>query len=55
MYETLEGWTEDITKAKTLADLPESARKYLAFIERYIGCKIILVGVGPDRTQSFEA
>lgn len=53
IYETLPGWTEDITKARSLTDLPPAARNYLAFIENHIGCKIRLVGVGPDRTQSF--
>ena len=55
IYETLPGWTEDITAAKSLGDLPQAARDYLAFIEKHIGCKIKLVGVGPGRTQSFEA
>lgn len=53
VYQSFEGWTEDITKAQTLEELPENARKYLEFIEKEIGCKIILVGVGPDRKQSF--
>lgn len=55
VYETLDGWTEDITAAKKLADLPQAARDYLTFIEKHIDCRIRLVGVGPDRTQSFEA
>ncbi|MBQ7227598.1 MAG: adenylosuccinate synthase [Clostridia bacterium] len=55
VYETLPGWDEDITQAKKLADLPEAARNYLAYVEKYIGCPIKLIGVGPDRTQSFEA
>lgn len=55
VYETLKGWTEDITKATKLSDLPKAACDYLAFIEKFVGCKIKLVGVGPDRTQSFEA
>lgn len=54
VYETLPGWTEDITKATSLSDLPAAAVGYLAFIQKEIGCKIILVGVGPDRTQSFR-
>lgn len=53
VYKTFPGWTEDITKATKLSDLPAAAVDYLAFIQKEIGCKIILVGVGPDRTQSF--
>ena len=47
------GWTEDITKATKLEDLPEAAIEYLKLIQSEIGCKIALVGVGPDRIQSF--
>lgn len=51
---TLPGWTEDITKAKKPSDLPEAAMNYIRFIEKQIGCPVELIGVGPDRTQSFE-
>lgn len=54
IYETLLGWTEDITKAKKPSDLPEAAMNYIRFIEKQIGCPVELIGVGPDRTQSFE-
>lgn len=54
VYETLKGWSEDITAATCLEDLPQAARDYLTYIEKHIDCKIKLVGVGPDRTQSFE-
>ena len=54
IYETLPGWTEDITKAKKPSDLPEAAMNYIRFIEKQIGCPVELIGVGPDRTQSFE-
>ena len=54
IYETLPGWTEDITKAQKPSDLPEAAMNYIRFIEKQIGCPVELIGVGPDRTQSFE-
>ena len=54
IYETLPGWTDDITKAKKPSDLPEAAMNYIRFIEKQIGCPVELIGVGPDRTQSFE-
>ena len=54
IYETLPGWTEDIIKAKKPSDLPEAAMNYIRFIEKQIGCPVELIGVGPDRTQSFE-
>lgn len=52
VYITLPGWSEDITSAKTLEDLPANARNYLSAIEQYGGVKISLFSVGPDRTQT---
>ncbi len=54
VYIELDGWDEDITQARSIADLPENARKYLAAIESEIDCKIKMVGVGPDRDQNFN-
>lgn len=52
VYETLPGWQEDITGAKTLDDLPENARNYINRIAEIIGRPIGLVSVGPDRDQT---
>lgn len=54
IYETYDGWTEDISNAKTLTDLPKNAVAYLRAIEKHIDCPIRMVGVGPDRTQNLE-
>jgi adenylosuccinate synthase len=50
-YVELPGWSEDITEARSLADLPQAAREYLDFIADFIGVPIVLVGVGPGREQ----
>ncbi len=47
----LPGWEEDIGGARSLEELPEAARNYLAFIEEYTGVPIALIGVGPGREQ----
>ena len=47
----LEGWEEDIGEARTLDDLPQAARAYLAYIEEFTGVPVLLVGVGPGRDQ----
>lgn len=54
VYEEFDGWTEDVTGAKSLKDLPANAVKYLRAVEKLIDCPIKMVGVGPDRTQNFE-
>lgn len=52
MYEELEGWTEDITHARTYDELPSNAKKYIEFIEKHLGINVYLVSVGPERTQN---
>lgn len=54
VYETLSGWTEDITGAKSIKDLPQTTIDYIRFIEKNTDCKVKMVGVGPERSQSFE-
>jgi adenylosuccinate synthase len=50
-YEELDGWDEDITRARTLEDLPRAARDYLEYVSAGVGVPIVLVGVGPARDQ----
>ncbi|MFL5845150.1 MAG: adenylosuccinate synthase [Solirubrobacteraceae bacterium] len=50
-YEELPGWAEDITEARTEADLPQTAREYLEYIADFVGVPISLIGVGPGREQ----
>ena len=49
VVEHMEGWKCDISAARTWEDLPEAAKKYVAFIEEKIGCRIGYVSVGPER------
>lgn len=52
IYEILDGWDEDITKARSYEELPENAKKYIKFIENYLGINVYLVSVGPERSQN---
>jgi adenylosuccinate synthase len=54
IYESFDGWQEPINDIRSLADLPENARRYLSAIERHAGVPIVLVSVGPERTQTIE-
>jgi len=49
IYEYLPGWTEDISGAKTLEDLPANARAYVKYLEEISGTQISAIGVGQDR------
>lgn len=52
VYKTLPGFAEEIGGVKNLGDLPGAARKYLDFIEEFVGVPAELVSVGPDREQT---
>ncbi|MDA8653185.1 adenylosuccinate synthase [Candidatus Actinomarina sp.] len=52
IYDTFEGWSEDITSVKKFNDLPENAKKYINAIEEYIQIPITFISVGPERNQN---
>jgi adenylosuccinate synthase len=52
VYESVPGWSEDLTAARTLADLPAAARRYIDRVSELVGLKVSVVSVGPDRAQS---
>ncbi|MEM9660160.1 MAG: adenylosuccinate synthetase, partial [Planctomycetota bacterium] len=55
VYETLPGWGVDVTRARTLADLPKHARAYLDRVCELVGASLQFVSVGPDRAQTIDA
>jgi adenylosuccinate synthase len=52
MYEYLPGWSEDITNAQELKDLPANARAYVKYLEEISGAPMSAIGVGPGREQT---
>jgi len=52
IYETLEGWQEDITDCGTYAELPDAARAYVDRTEAILGRPVGVISVGPDRRQT---
>ena len=54
VYDEFEGWTEPIHGIRSLGDLPENARRYVSAIEAHAGVPIVLLSVGPERTQTIE-
>jgi adenylosuccinate synthase len=51
IYETLPGWTTDITEASSFSHLPDAAKNYVRFLEDTVGVAITVVGIGPGREQ----
>ena len=52
VFETLEGFGQEISGARTLAELPAPARKYIDFVAEFVGVPIDIVSVGPGREQT---
>lgn len=52
IYETLPGWSEDITEINHVEDLPTAARDYLRFISEKSGIDIRMISTGPKREQT---
>lgn len=49
VLEKLPGWKCDIKGIKRYKDLPENARKYVEFTEKYLGVPVTMVSNGPAR------
>jgi adenylosuccinate synthase len=54
IYEYLPGWSEDISKARKLSDLPINAQGYIKFLEKVSGAPISAIGVGPGRDETIQ-
>jgi adenylosuccinate synthase len=51
VYESVDGWSEDISKCRTFADLPANTRAYVNRLEELVGARISGIGVGPGRGE----
>lgn len=51
VYEMLEGWSEDISGARSFDDLPATCQAYVRRLEELVRCRISGIGVGPGREQ----
>lgn len=52
IIEYMPGWKDDLTKIKSIKDLPLKALNYIEFVSQNVGCPIDVVSVGPDREQT---
>ena len=52
VYETLEGWTQSTQGARSWADLPAQAVKYVRYIEELIACPVTLLSTSPQRDDT---
>jgi adenylosuccinate synthase len=54
IYQYLPGWSEDISKARKLSDLPINAQGYIKFLEKISGAPMSAIGVGPGRDETIQ-
>jgi adenylosuccinate synthase len=52
LYETIEGWSGSTRGARSWADLPANAIKYVRRIEELIGAPVALLATSPDRDDT---
>lgn len=51
-YTEFKGWTDDLTQMTEASQLPKNLNDYIHFIEDFVGVKVTIVSVGPDRKQT---
>jgi len=52
IYETMPGWSESTAGARSWADLPAQAIKYIKRVEELIQCPVALVSTSPEREDT---
>jgi adenylosuccinate synthase len=52
VYETIPGWAEPTARARSWAELPAQAIKYVRRIEELIGCPVALLSTSPEREDT---
>ena len=52
VYETFEGWKEDISKIRDYDKLPAKTKTYLERMAEVTGIKLGIVSVGPNRDET---
>ncbi|HVH03725.1 MAG TPA: adenylosuccinate synthase [Amaricoccus sp.] len=52
VYETMEGWSETTAGARSWAELPAQAIKYVRRIEELIGCPVAMLSTSPEREDT---
>jgi len=54
VYKEMPAWTEDLTGLTNISDAPKALLDYIDFLEKELDTPIVIVSVGPDRTQTLN-
>jgi adenylosuccinate synthase len=52
IYETVEGWQAETARARSWAELPAQAIKYVRRVEELVGCPVALLSTSPEREDT---
>lgn len=52
IYETVPGWKEDLSKARSVTELPQNAQDYISKLQSALKTPIDVVSVGPGRKET---
>jgi adenylosuccinate synthase len=52
IYETVEGWQAATARARSWAELPAQAIKYVRRVEELVGCPVALLSTSPEREDT---
>jgi adenylosuccinate synthase len=53
-YETMPGWTEDISTCKSFEELPANCQNYILRVQELVNVPIRWIGVGPNRADVID-
>lgn len=51
-FETLSGFSQDLSKARRFSELPAAARDYVLWVEKQLGVPVSIVSVGPSKEKT---
>ena len=54
VYKELAAWKDDLTQLSSIDDAPYQLMDYIDFLEKELETPIVMVSVGPDRTQTLN-
>ena len=54
VYEYMEGWNCDISRCRTMAEMPEAVVKYVKYMEEQVGSPTQYVSVGAEREEDIK-
>lgn len=52
VYKSMKGWQADLTKCRSIEELPHEFMEYIHFIEQEVNVPITVISLGPDREQT---